>query len=53
MPKFVQGTKSLEWRMCEQRPQTQGKDRSKMQEASKGLGGKDEEKKNRRENRGG
>ena len=50
MPTNVYGKKNLEWRMCEHRPQTQGKDRSKVQEA---RGGKDEDAKtNRTENRG-
>ena len=51
MPTNVYGKKNLEWRMCEHRPQTQGKDRSKVQEA---RGGKDEDAKtNRTENREG
>ena len=50
MPTNVYGKKNLEWRMYEHRPQTQGKDRSKVQEA---RGGKDEDAKtNRTENRG-
>ena len=50
MPTNVYGKKNLEWRMCEHRPQTQGKDRSKVQEA---RGVKDEDAKtNRTENRG-
>lgn len=50
MPTNVYGKKNLEWRMCEHRPQTQGKDRSKVQEA---RGVKDEDAKtNKTENRG-
>ena len=50
MPKNVHGKKNLEWRMCDHGPQTQGNDRSEVQEA---RGGKDKEAKtNRTENRG-